>query len=249
MVQSVRRAFHILESLAAAPSGVSEVSRRTGLPKSTVARLLGTLEDVSAVERSPDRHTYRIGSSVRGLAASGTGIDHLASLAQPFLRTLATLTGESAGLAIPHGYNVHYITQVDSENPVQVRDWSGELIPMHAVPSGLAIMAHWPGERLDRYVERPLEMLTPNTVIDPEELRVRLERTHDKGHVWVYEEFVEGLNSVASSVVDGEGHVLAALHVHGPAYRFPRAGDEAEIGHHVATIASQLSARLAAGIE
>lgn len=246
-VQSVARAIRILEALATAPAGVSDTARRVGLPKSTVARLLATLEDGAAVERGPDGQTFRLGPMIIGLASSSAGTANLAMFARPYLQRLTVLTGESAGLGIPDGYRVHYIAQTDSENPVQVRDWSDELIPMHVVPSGLVIMAQWPPEAVDRFLDRPLESTSPRSVVDPGQIRSRLELIKEQGHAWVFEEFVEGISSVAAAVVNQDNHVVAAVHVHGPAYRFPATGEEETIARLVMEAAARLSKALTIG--
>ena len=63
-VQSIDRAFGLLEELARQPAGISDLARKVGLPTSTVARLLATLEGCHAVERNPDGTGYRIGPSI-----------------------------------------------------------------------------------------------------------------------------------------------------------------------------------------
>ena len=70
------------------------MSRRVDLPKSTVARLLATLEEAGAVERGPDGLTYRVGPTLRGLAASVDGSIGLVEMVRPSLTRLAELTRE-----------------------------------------------------------------------------------------------------------------------------------------------------------
>lgn len=244
-VESVARAIRIIEALAMSPAGLSDIARSVDLPKSTVARLLSTLEEVDAVERDDEDHRlYRLGPMVQRVSSAAGGPAQLAGFAYPYLEELTALTGESAGVSIPDGYSVHYIAETESEHPVQVRDWTGELIPMHVVPSGLAIMAHWPREQLDRYLSRDLVKLTANTVADPGAIRKRLDEIRETHYVWVFEEFVEGINSVAAPLLDQRGLITGALHVHGPAYRFPREGDEERIGSAVRKTAARLSAAL-----
>lgn len=243
-VESVVRALGIIEALAQSPAGLSETARRVNLPKSTVARLLSTLEEVEAVERDEGGRLFRLGPMVQRLSAAAGGPAQLAAFAFPYLEELTELTDEAAGVSIPDGYAVHYLAQTDGEHPVQVRDWSGELIPMHVVPSGLAIMAHWPEAQTERYLARDLAKLTPNTVIDGSTIRKRLAATREKGYIWVYEEFVEGINSVAAPVLGSGGRITAALHIHGPAYRFPGTNDEDRIGRAVAEAARRLSEAL-----
>jgi len=243
-VESVARAFKIVEALAQSPAGLSETARRVGLPKSTVARLLATLEDMEAVERDEDGRLYRLGPIVQRLSSAAGGPAQLTAFSRPYLDELTSRTGEAAGIAIPDGFKVHYVDQTEAEHPVQVRDWTGELIPMHVVPSGLVIMAHWPEQVTDQYLSRDLERMTPNTVTEPELIRARLAEIRVKGYVWVHEEFVEGINSVASPVLERNGLITAALHVHGPAYRFPGEDDPHRIGDLVADAAKKLSTAL-----
>ncbi len=245
-VESVARAVRIIEALAMSPAGLSDVARTVDLPKSTVARLLSTLEEVDAVERDEEDHRlYRLGPMVQRLSSAAGGPAQLAGFAYPYLEELTELTGEAAGVSIPDGYSMHYIAETEGEHPVQVRDWTGELIPMHVVPSGLAIMAHWPTEQLDRYLSRDLAELTAYTITDPDAIRERLGEIRETGYAWLYEEFVEGINSVAAPVLDQRGLVTGSLHVHGPAYRFPAESDETLLGKAVLLAAERLSAALA----
>lgn len=243
-VESVARAIKIVEALAQSPAGLSETARRVALPKSTVARLLATLEEMEAVERDEDGRMYRLGPVVKRLSSAAGGPAQLTAFARPYLDALTALTGEAAGIAIPDGFKVHYVDQTEAEHPVQVRDWTGELIPMHVVASGLIVMAHWPEQQTDRYLSRNLEQMTPNTMTDPERIRKRLARIKEEGYVWVYEEFVEGINSVAAPVLERNGLITAALHVHGPAYRFPGDEDPDVFGRAVAESARRLSTAL-----
>jgi DNA-binding IclR family transcriptional regulator len=243
-VESVARAIKIVEALAQSPAGLSETARRVGLPKSTVARLLATLEEMEAVERDEDGRMYRLGPVVKQLSSAAGGPAQLTAFARPYLESLTSLTGEAAGIAIPDGFTVHYVDQTEPTHPVQVRDWTGELIPMHVVASGLVVMAHWPLEQTHRYLSRDLERRTPNTVTDPDRILKRLAEIKENGHAWVYEEFVEGINSVAAPVLERNGLITAAIHVHGPAYRFPGRSDAHEIGRSVADSAQRLSQAL-----
>lgn len=244
-VESVARAFKIVEALARSPAGLSETARRVDLPKSTVARLLATLEEMEAVERDEHGRLYRLGPIVQRLSSAAGGPAQLTAFSRPYLDELTAVTGEAAGIAIPDGFKVHYVDQTEAEHPVQVRDWTGELIPMHVVPSGLVIMAHWPDQQTTRYLSRDLERMTPNTVTDPAKIRQRLAEIRATGYVWVFEEFVEGINSVASPVLERNGLITAAIHVHGPAYRFPGDEDDKRLGEIVAEAAYKLSAALA----
>jgi DNA-binding IclR family transcriptional regulator len=242
-VQSIERAFELLQALALAPAGLTELSVRVDLPKSTVARMLGTLEEIGAVARDDDDRTYRIGMGLVELAGAVDASAALATLVRPHLTDLADRTGEAGGFSVPTGYAIHYLVQVESPNAVQVRDYSGLTVPMHVGPSGLCVMSLWPDADVNRYLRRPLEAFTPHTVTDPQEIRKRLEEIREKGHCWIHEEFAEGISSVAAPVFDEARRALGAIHVHGPTYRFPGTADSDAIAGLVIEAADRVSAR------
>lgn len=242
-VQSIDRAFQVLRALVASPAGITELAGRVRLPKSTVARLLSTLEELRAVTREDDGKTFRVGMGIVELAGAIDASAALASAMMPRLIGLASAIGEAAGFSVPTGYTMHYLVQVESPNSVQVRDYSGLTVPMHVGPSGLCLMALWPAEELDRYLSRQLEVYTPHTITEPELIRKRLDEIRDSGHSWIYEEFAEGITSVAAPVLNGDGRVLGAIHVHGPAYRFPSPGSSEEIARKVMEAAAGFSVR------
>ncbi len=240
-VQSVARAFRILEALATGELGITELGARADLPKSTVARLVATLEEIGAVERSDDEGRYRIGPEIVALAGVASPTANLVSVVRPQLRLLAELTGEDAGLSVPDGHRAHYIDQVSSDNDIQVRDWTGARISMHATPSGQVMLASWPEERLERFLERPLTAFTDATITEPEDLRKKLLAVREDGYVWAFEEFAEGLNSVATAIRDSRDRLVGAIHVHGPAYRFPAPGQAEGTGRMLLEAAHRLS--------
>ena len=140
-VQSVERAFTVLRCLAGGPAGVTEISERCDLPKSTVSRLLATLNDIDVVEQLGAGGDYRIGAAILELAGGVSPTAHIVALARPHLVDLSEELGEATGLAVLDGAQVHYLDQVDGPHAVQVRDWTGERVPAHLVPSGLVLLA------------------------------------------------------------------------------------------------------------
>ena len=244
-VQSVERAFSILQSLAVGPAGVSEVADRTGLPKSTVARLLSTLVEVGAVEQSELLGVYGLGEVLIDLSSAASPGRSLVAICRPYLVELVDEIGEAAGLGMLDGAAVYYYDQVDSDHEVQVRDWTGESVDAHVVSSGLVLMAAAPDDVREPFLAGPLERWTANTETDGDALAARLERATADGYAWVFEEMSEGLNSVAAPIVNPSGTVIAAVHAHGPSYRFPEGGTQDKIAAAVVETARRVSERLA----
>ncbi|HEX2754044.1 MAG TPA: IclR family transcriptional regulator [Candidatus Limnocylindrales bacterium] len=243
-VQSIERAFAVLGALTAGPIGVTEVADRVSLPKSTAARMLVSLAREGAVEQIPGDTRYRLGPRIESLATGLVATRSVVAIARPHLAELAASIGEAAGLSIPEGDTMHYVEQVDSDHPVGVRDWTGSRIAMHAVSSGLAVLALWPRARIEAYLGRPMERFTDRTMTDPVELRTRLQRIQLDGRAWTNGEYAEGIASVAAAIADDSGEVVAAVHVHGPSYRFPPPGREEALGLLVATTATRIARTL-----
>lgn len=244
-VQSVERAFDVLRSLSAGPAGVSEIAARTGLPKSTVSRLLSTLLDVGAVERRDDSGRYGLGELIIDLSLSAGPERSLIASARPFLEALSATTGEAAGLSVLDGTRVQYLDQVAMAHEVNVRDWTGESIDAHAVPSGLVLTAFGPAAARDELLSHPLRAWTAQTVADPIALAQRLDDVRAAGFAWGRGELADGLTSIAAPIVSPGGSVVAAVHVHAPAYRFPPAGEDAATAATVVDYGRRVSERLA----
>jgi DNA-binding IclR family transcriptional regulator len=246
-VQSIKRAFAVLGALADGPLGVTGVAARSHIPKSTAARLLGALAAEGAVEQIPGESRYRLGPHLIALASGLGDARGLVATARPTLVDLAGELGEAAGLSVRDGWTAHYVDQVDSPNPVQVRDWTGTRIPLHAVSSGQVFLAQLPAPMLARYLAEPLERFTPRTLTDAGALLERLRDVRRDGHAWVLEEYALGISSVAAPVADARGELVAAVHVHGPSYRFPAEGEEGKIAEAVRASAARIGIRLRAG--
>ena len=243
-VQSIRRAFDVLATLGDGPLGVTEVAERAKLPKSTAARLLATLAGEGAVEQVPEDTAWRLGPRLVTLAAGFSLARSLAAIARPTLVELAEASGEAAGLGIPDGDLVHYVDQVDTPNPVLVRDWTGARAPLHAVSSGQVLLAFRSPVVIERYLERPMERFTDRTQTDPDAVRERLREIRRHGYTWAVEEFDPDISSVAAPIADASGEVIAAVHLHGPSYRFP----PPETATEMAGLVVAGAARIAAGL-
>ncbi|MBI2782262.1 MAG: IclR family transcriptional regulator [Chloroflexi bacterium] len=248
-VQVIRRAFAVLRALAGGPLGVSDVATAAHIPKSTAARVLAALAAEGAVEQVPGERRYRLGPDLLSIASGLGETWDIVAIARPTLVDLAAELGEAAGVSIRDGWTVQYVDQVEppNPNPVQVRDWTGTRIPLHAVSSGQVFLAQLPAPVLSRYLAEPLEAFTPATLTDATALLERLRQVRRDGHAWVRDEYSIGLSSVAASIVDARAEVVAAIHVHGPSYRFPNPGDEDRIAGAVRAAAARIGARLRAG--
>ena len=241
-VQSVERAFAILRCLAGGPAGVSEVAERVALPKSTVSRLLSTMQSLGVVAQTGSSNEYRIGEALVDLASATLPGRSLVAAARPLLAELVETLDEVAGLSVLDVNDVVYLDQVSTDHQVQVRDWTGERIPAHLASSGLVLLAAMDEADVERYLAGPLAASSGDVDVDPHDLRRRLATVAADGFVWA--EYLSGVSSVAAPVFGPDGRALAAVHVHGPSYRFPDPGEAERIAALLVAAARRIGARL-----
>jgi DNA-binding IclR family transcriptional regulator len=238
-IQSIERAFSVLLAIATEPAGITDVARRVSLPVSTVARLLATLENLQAVIRQDDGVSYRIGPTISSLAAGNDST--LIGRARPFLAELVDRVGETAGLSVLDGDEVLYLDHVSAEHVIQIQDWTGKRLPVHVVSSGLVLLAYQDPDRISATLGNGLEPFTDHTTVSSKLLRSRLSEIRSAGFAWAVEEFQVGLTSVAAPVFNRAGVAIAAIHCHGPSYRFPAQGDRDRVVAAVIAAARRLS--------
>src|SRR2546428_8049207 len=118
-VQSLDRAIEILRLLGGEPEmRVTDLARRLEVHKSTVFRLLSTLQEHGLVEQNPTTEKYRLGYGLVRLAGAAVAELHLPPPARSVLEELAAATGGTGNLAILHADPARKIDQITAANPV-----------------------------------------------------------------------------------------------------------------------------------
>ncbi len=221
-LQSVERAIAVLKALgdAASDLGVTDLSQRLGLPKSTVHRLLTALEQGGLVEQDPETEKYRLGVKLVRLAGRVLMRMDLQQMAQPHLRTLAEACEETVNLSILTGDDkVINIASFPSPHMVRNVGWIGREMLPHSVSSGKALLAYLPEQGVERILAAGLERFTGKTITDPVCLKEELAQIRQRGYAVAREELEEGLSAVAAPIMNYEGHVIAVISVSGPSFR------------------------------
>jgi DNA-binding IclR family transcriptional regulator len=244
IVQSVDRAVALLEVLAAAGwASVTELARRMDVHKSTVSRLLSTLERRGMVERHERTQKYRLGFAVVRLASGVAAPADLPRIARSLSERLCDQTGETVNLAVLEGREVVNIDEVNRSDSVVVSSWLGRRTGLHMTSHGKVFLMHLPEAVRDEILNPPLQVCTPNTVTDPGELRAQLAEARTRGWAYTREELEIGLNAVAAPVFSADGTVVAALSTSGPAYRLTEAR-LSQVGTLTRRTAEEISRRL-----
>ena len=220
-VPVVRSTFRILQELGRAELlGLSEITQRTGISKSTVFRILSTLQELGYVLRDLSRN-YRISPTLAQLAGEEAAGEALRRLALPHMLHLRDKYGETVNLGIRNFDKVTYLEVVPSEFALRLEEVRGASVPVHASSLGKAILAFSPRSAVENLVRgRLLERITPNTICDPEELLAELKRVNNAGFAFDRGEGSILAICIGAPILDAQGNAIAALSISGPAQRF-----------------------------
>jgi IclR family KDG regulon transcriptional repressor len=221
-VQSIGRAFAILEEIARSRDGISlaELSKRVGLHNSTTFHLVKTMVTLGYVRQLKDSKRYRVGRPLFALAASSLDDVEMVSMAMPILEDLSRETGESGHFAVRMGDSVVVIARTSGSGAFQLTDRVGVIRPAHATALGKIVLAALRPEQLDRYLERAeLKPHTPKSIVEVGALRREIEEVRRSNIAYDDGEFDAELRCVAVPVRDFTGQVVGAIGISGPIWR------------------------------
>jgi IclR family transcriptional regulator, KDG regulon repressor len=223
VIQSLSRAFTLLEAIANEPHGVglTALSKSTGLHSSTVFHLLKTMVGMGYLRQGPDNKNYFIGPQVFCLAASARSELALVRAADPVLRELALTTGDSCLFGIRAIDDVAIVVGKAEGNAVfQISDRLGGARPGHCTGMGKVLLAFLPERRLEPYLRtHELKAFTPNTITDRGRLKAELLEIQRTGFACDDAEFHPDLRCIAAPVRDFTHQVIGALALSGPSWR------------------------------
>jgi DNA-binding IclR family transcriptional regulator len=240
-LRSVGRAATVLQAFLQRPEwGLADLTREVGLPKSVVHRLLATLSAAGLVDES--EHVYRIGPLIPRLAELNRSRVDLVALAQPLLRELRDLTGETVTLCEIRKLRGFCLDFAESPQSMRMTVYRGETFPLNAGAIGKALLAFQDEEFVAAVLQdAELSAYTPRTIVDPQRLRRDLARVRRQGFAESEGEITPGARSVGVPVRSPADKVIASLAVSAPTFRLG-----IRRGREVATALMDAADRLAA---
>jgi IclR family transcriptional regulator, acetate operon repressor len=222
--QTLIRGLRVIEAMANQnrPIGVGELSRLLGLPKSTVQRLLRTLDREGWAQVSGDPVTrWQLSPRMLALARSGAPSKTLREKAVPHLVALAERTEETIHFSVPdRDVQMVLIERVDSVHPVRTFNAIGATSAMHTTASGKAVLSMLPGEEVEQILARPLEKVMPNTSVDPQHLMHQVLEARERGYAVNIAENRPHVCAIGAAVTDSSGRPVAAVSISMPDMRF-----------------------------
>ena len=245
-VQSVDRISAILRTVANHQEGVgvTEIAHEIDLPVSTVSRFLLALEHVDFVKRDASFNGFRIGTGLFNLAVKGDFSQYLIQTARPFLQILAQKTGESVTLTVLKENCVFCIDQLPSQYNLQLQNWVGQSFPLHTSADGKLYLAHMSQKQQDAFFSKPLDSITPKSIVDGAQLKQQLVKIRRQKYAWTENEYEEGLIALAAPIYSGTDQLIGAIGIGAPTYRFPSKNGRGEIIHHLRQAGENISDQL-----
>ncbi|MDR7554330.1 MAG: IclR family transcriptional regulator [Armatimonadota bacterium] len=243
-VRSVERALDVLRcfDFDAPTLGVSQIARRLHLAKSTVHRLLTTLERRGFVRQDAATGTYQPGLELFRLGRVVQNGMELRAQALPIMRRLQLACGETVNLNIVVGRARVCIEKVESRHDVRHFVELGKPLPLYVGASGKVLLAHLPPAEVAAVLqEARREGRVDNAYLAA--LPQQLAAIRRRGYAAGASERVQGAFSVSAPVRDHTGAVIAGLTISGPVLRL-RPGDLARFGRMVRAAAGELSAAM-----
>jgi IclR family transcriptional regulator, KDG regulon repressor len=248
-VQSIGRAFAILEQVARCRDGISlaELSKSVGLHNSTTFHLVQTMVALGYIRQVRENKRYRIGRPLFALAASALDEIEMVSLATPILEALSQSTGECGHFAVRVGDAAVVLARTSGPGAFQLADRVGVSRPLHCTALGKVLLAAVSPEQFEHLVARlALTPHTPKSITNAEALRRELEDVRQSGYALDDGEFDPEVRCVALPVREFTGRVVGALGISGPIWRLSIQSLRARLGI-IQAAAAKLSAEFGAG--
>jgi IclR family KDG regulon transcriptional repressor len=223
VVRAVERALDILLCFRKdRPSlSLTEIAEEVGMNKSTIHRLLATLESKHFIMRDKTTGMYQLGFLFIELASILLDDLDVKRWAKPYLEDLSAQSGETVDLAVLDKGQVVYLQVVESPQRVKIAAAVGEQLPAYCTATGKAFLAFLPDPQVQQILSQGMTFFTEKTLVSAQELHKNLQETRERGFAISEEEYEKDINAVAAPILDANKNPIAVIAIVGPSYRMP----------------------------
>lgn len=201
--------------------GLHEIAEITQLSKSSVQRIVHTLEMLGYVSKNPKTRQFTLTAKIMDIGYNYLAADTLVDIANPFLAELSSNCGETVNLVEPSDLDMIYVARFTSHRFIPMHMPIGSRVPMYCSAVGRAYLSALDEETRHKMLEAmPLVRHTAHTIVDVEELKSMLLHARTAGYATNAEELYPGDMAVASPIIGGKGQPIAAVCVITPASRW-----------------------------
>jgi IclR family transcriptional regulator, KDG regulon repressor len=217
---TVDKALRILELLGDGELRLVDLSSKLGEHKSTVLRVLTTLQSHGFVRQDGDSKRYSLGLKVLQLASTTLADMDLRKAAREPMQRLGNLTRETIHLSVYDEPHIVYIDKIDSTLPIRMYSRVGARAESYCTGVGKALIAFLGDYEFEQFLQKvSFTQFTPNTITSAKELREELARIRAQGYALDLQEHEEGVRCAAAPIFGLDGRVAGSISIAAPAFR------------------------------
>jgi IclR family transcriptional regulator, KDG regulon repressor len=223
-VRAVDRALDILLCFTREEPArsLTQIAESIRMSKTTVHRLLATLENKRFITRDKVTGFYRLGFRFIEMASLVLQDVELHRWALPYLQRLSTEFGETVDLSILDGSHVIYLEVIESPQRVKLAAAVGQRLPAFYTASGKALLAYLPEEMVEKIIADNLAESSDNESASIPDRIANLRATAERGYAISEQEYEEDINAVAAPIFDKDHHPIASIAIVGPSFRLTK---------------------------
>ena len=220
LIQSIKRASDILALFIdeKKPWGITDFSRKLGLPKTTIASIVGTLLGIGYLEKDPFTGKYRLGPQIFQLGMKFATNTDLVTIARAWMERLCFQFMEPVNVGMLVGDKVMIVMRIEPENRYMVFPQAGSVIPFHTTCIGKVLMAYMETARCDSILsDYQYDRLTANTITTRDGFLKEIDKVRETGVGFDNQESIDGLAGIGGPIFNHSGMVIAAFAITGNA--------------------------------
>jgi DNA-binding IclR family transcriptional regulator len=201
---SVKKAFKILYAVSDTSNGlgISDLSKKLKIGKSTVHGITAALEEMGVLVRDPFYKRYTLGYSLLELCRTAYGKIELKDLARKPMEKLMEKVGETVFLGVLNGDHVTILDMVESRNEMKITSPPGTRLPLLAGATGRVLLSQVENEKRKKIIQKKgLIRYTSKTVIDHRQFLREVEKVNSQGYAVDDEEYIPGVRAVAAPLL------------------------------------------------
>jgi IclR family KDG regulon transcriptional repressor len=223
-VRAVERALDILLCFTRdePTRSLTQIAETVRMSKTTVHRLLATLENKRFITRDQVTGFYRLGLRFIEMASLVLQDVELHRWAQPYLHKLSTQFGETVDLSILDGSDVIYLDVIESPQRLKLAAAVGQRLPAFCTASGKALLAFLPEDQIRKILGENLTRYTDCTPVSIADILSELRVTAERGYAVSEQEYERDINAVAAPIFDADHHPIASIAIVGPSFRLTK---------------------------
>lgn len=212
ILQTADRALEILEMIAQTPVTQKELLEKTGLNRTTLSRILYTLERRKYIEKNNVDGRYKVGLKVVELGSTTLNTIELKTEAIPYLRELSQNIGRVCHMGILAQGEVVYIEKIEPMTSIRMFSGIGKRVPVHSTSLGKALLMDKSYSEIEKILgQKGLNAFTKTTITDTKDFFDEMNKVKTVGYAFDNEENEIGIFCAAAPIRDYRGDVIAAI--------------------------------------